>query len=229
MSHTVIIGANRGIGLSMARIMAERGDSVTATARDPERADDLNALAQKTGKITVHALDAVDQASIDAFAAFVTDPVDLLVCNAGVLNSYGGLDDADHSVDAWRDVLMTNVAGPYLVTRAFVPHLARGKDAKITIISSIMGSSAHASGNAYPYRTSKAAAANLALNLSVELKGRKIAVGAYHPGWVRTDMGGQRADISPEESAEGLVKRFDALSMASTGVFEDYRGKALSF
>jgi len=124
---------------------------------------------------------------------------------------------------------MTNVAGPYLVTRALLGHVERSEGRRIAVVSSIMGSSEHASGNAYPYRASKAAAVNVARNLAAELKPRGIAVGAYHPGWVRTDMGGSGADISVEESAEGLLRRFDALSLATTGVFEDYRGEGIAF
>jgi len=121
------------------------------------------------------------------------------------------------------------VAGPYLVTRALLPHVERGTGRRIAIVSSAMGSTAGAKGNAYPYRASKAAAVNVARNLAAELKGRGIAVGAYHPGWVRTDMGGSGADISVEESASGLLARFEALSLATTGVFEDHRGEGIAF
>ena len=73
------------------------------------------------------------------------------------------------------------------------------------------------------------AIANVGANLAVELRPRGIAVGIYHPGWVRTDMGGPRADIAAEESARGLVERFDALSLATTGIFEDYNGQRIAF
>ena len=79
------------------------------------------------------------------------------------------------------------------------------------------------------YRASKAAATNLARSLAIELAPRKIAVGAYHPGWVRTDMGGPSADVSPQESAAGLLARFDKLSITNTGIYESYRGEKLPF
>ncbi|MBX2854655.1 MAG: SDR family NAD(P)-dependent oxidoreductase, partial [Rhodobacteraceae bacterium] len=157
--------------------------------------------------------------------------LDLLVANAGVLNSYGALDDPAHDAAAWRSVLMTNVFGPYLTVRV-LRHLLKGANpGKIAVISSNMGSTARASnrGAAYPYCASKAAATNLALNLSAELAAEGVAVGAYHPGWVRTEMGGAAADISTQQSAEGLLKRFDALSLTTTGVFEDYQGRRLPF
>lgn len=229
MTTILITGANRGIGFAMARDAAARGDDVIATARKPGEAGALAALARETGRVRVHALDVTDEASAAALAGTLGGGIDLLVLNAGVLNGYGGLDDPAHDAQAWREVLMTNVAGPYLVTRALLPHVERGTGRKIAIVSSAMGSTAGARGNAYPYRASKAAAVNVARNLAAELKGRGIAVGAYHPGWVRTDMGGSGADISVEESAAGLLARFDALSLATTGVFEDYRGEGIAF
>jgi len=92
-----------------------------------------------------------------------------------------------------------------------------------------MGSSERAGGNAFLYRASKAAAVNLACNLAIDLKGDGIAVGAYHPGWVQTDMGGAEADIDAATSATGLIARFDKLSRDHTGVFENYDGALMPF
>lgn len=226
MAVLLITGANRGIGLAMVRHAAARGDTVIATARHPHTADDLNAVA---GNVSVRALDVTDEESLAAFARATPEAIDLAILNAGVLNSYGGVESADHTADAWRDVLMTNIAGPFLTARTILPNLERATAPRIAIISSNMGSSATAKGAAYPYRASKAGANNVAVNLSVELKPRGIAVGTYHPGWVRTDMGGQGADISVDESAQGLLDRFDLLTLETTGVFESYAGKPLIF
>ena len=92
-----------------------------------------------------------------------------------------------------------------------------------------MGSSERAGGTSYLYRASKAGATNVARNLAAELQGRGVAVGAYHPGWVQTDMGGQSAPVSLADSVAGLLARFDALSLATTGVFEDFRGDPIPF
>jgi len=103
---------------------------------------------------------------------------------------------------------------------------ARGK---IAIISSQMASDTRAPGGSYIYRASKAAVLNLGRNLATDLKSKGVAVGIYHPGWVRTDMGGSAADISETEAATGLVQRFDALSLATTGCFETWDGRAHPF
>ena len=92
-----------------------------------------------------------------------------------------------------------------------------------------MGSTARAKGSAYIYRASKAAATNLAICLSKELGEEGIAVAAYHPGWVRTEMGGAGADISVEESAAGLIARFDELDMKGTGAFRFFSGEPIPF
>jgi NAD(P)-dependent dehydrogenase (short-subunit alcohol dehydrogenase family) len=218
-----VAGASRGIGLELVRQAAVRGDRVTGTARSEEGAASIRAAGAEA-----MILDVTDQAALAAAAAASDEPVDLLVCNAGINRGRGGIGADDLGPDAWADVLMTNVAGPFLTVRAFLPRVeaARGK---IAIISSVMGSSGRAYGGSYAYCASKAAATNIARNLAKELGPRGIAVGAYHPGWVRTDMGGPRASISPEDSATGLLKRFDALSAETTGVFEDYRGDAIPF
>ncbi|MEM9145900.1 MAG: SDR family oxidoreductase [Pseudomonadota bacterium] len=223
-STIVITGANRGIGLELARQALARGDRVVATARRPEAAGELAALVKGPGELSVAPLDVTDPASASALAAQITGPIDLLVCNAGQFLARGGVDDPAHTAAAWQSCLMTNIAGPFFTVRALLPGLSAAEAGKIAIISSIMGSSGRAPGGSYIYRASKAAATNLAKNLAAELAPQRIAVGAYHPGWVRTDMGGGSADLSVEESAAGLLKRFDALGPETTGVFEDYSG-----
>jgi NAD(P)-dependent dehydrogenase (short-subunit alcohol dehydrogenase family) len=226
---TLITGANRGIGLAMARLAAERGDRVLAAARRPGQAPALANLARDNSNVSVVNLDVTDPEEMAAAAALEDTPVDLLICNAGQYLARGGLDDPDYTYDAWHTTMMTNVAGVFFTVRAFEPRLRQGAEPKIAVISSMMASNERAPGGSYIYRSSKAAALNLARNLATDLKERGIAVGAYHPGWVRTDMGGPNAQIDVEESAKGLMERFDTLSLATTGVFEDYRGETIPF
>ncbi len=227
---TLITGANRGIGLALARLATERGDRVLAAARRPGAALALADLARRNRNVSVLNLDVTDPEEMAAAAAAIEDaPIDLLICNAGQYVARGDLDDPEYTYDAWHTMMMTNVAGIFFTVRAFLSRLRQAAEPKIAIVSSIMASSERAPGGSYIYRASKAAATNLARNLAIDLKEQGIAVGAYHPGWVRTDMGGSSATVDVEESASGLMQRFDALSLATTGVFEDYRGEAIPF
>ena len=92
-----------------------------------------------------------------------------------------------------------------------------------------MASQTRAPGGSYVYRASKAAVLNLGRNLSIDLKSQGMAVGIYHPGWVQTDMGGASADITVNAAAAGLVQRFDALNMDTTGCFETWDGQSIPF
>jgi NAD(P)-dependent dehydrogenase (short-subunit alcohol dehydrogenase family) len=226
---TLITGANRGIGLALTKLAIERGDRVLAAARRPGQAPALADLARKNKSLSVLNIDVTDPEEMAAAAALDDTPVDLLICNAGQYVARGGFDDPEYTYDAWHTVMMTNVAGIFFTVRAFLPRLSKAPAAKIAVVSSIMASSERAPGGAYTYRASKAAATNLARNMAVDLKPRGIAVGAYHPGWVRTDMGGPKAAIDVEESASGLMQRFETLSLETTGVFEDYRGDPIPF
>ncbi len=230
MTRTILItGANRGVGLAMAQAAAERGDAVLATARSPQGFAALARLRAEGADVTACALDATDPESAAALAKSLDGrAIDIVACNAGALEGRGGIDDPAYTRAAFERVLMVNVAGPFFTVRALLPHLRRARG-KVAVISSTMGVSSRPRGSSYLYRASKAAATNLAVNLAVELAPMGVAVGAYHPGWVRTDMGGDAADITPQESAEGLLARFDALSLETTGVFEDYLGQPLAF
>jgi NAD(P)-dependent dehydrogenase (short-subunit alcohol dehydrogenase family) len=245
MTQTLMItGANRGIGFEMTKQAAARGDTIIACARNVMEAPALVALARDNPAITLLGLDVTAEGDMKQIAAGMRRKVDLLICNAGVLDSYGGLDDPARNSRAIETVLMTNIAGVYFTVRAFLPHLlittetettdsdiikADTMIGRIAIISSIMGSQTLSAANAPIYRASKAAATNLARSFAVELAPRGIAVGAYHPGWVRTDMGGPNADVAPADSAAGLLQRFDLLSLETTGIYETYDGTALPF
>ena len=225
----LITGANRGIGFEMTRQSLARGDSVIACARNAPKSTDLMALAKEHDSITVLSLDVCAEADMKRIAASIKHPIDILVCNAGTLNSYGGLQTSGHDTASITSVLMTNIAGVFFTARSFLPHILEGVPGKIAIISSIMGSQKLADSNAPIYRASKAAATNLARTMAVELAPQGVAVGAFHPGWVRTDMGGPKASISVQDSAAGLLNRFNALTLTTTGVYEDFHGNLLPF
>jgi NAD(P)-dependent dehydrogenase (short-subunit alcohol dehydrogenase family) len=231
----LITGANRGIGLEMTRQAAQRGDSVIAACRNPDTASNLQRLASEVGlQISIVGMDVANDSSVAAAASSISNTItgalDLVVANAGHLNARGGLQDPEHTQGNIAATLMTNVAGVFFTARHFLPHLraaalnGSASLARLAVISSQMGSSTRAGISAPIYRASKAAATNLARSLSLELAPDNIAVGAWHPGWVQTDMGGSEATITPQTSAAGLLSRFDSLSMQTSGVFEDYAG-----
>jgi NAD(P)-dependent dehydrogenase (short-subunit alcohol dehydrogenase family) len=229
MPTVLVTGANRGVGHALARAFVRRGDTVLGTARDPRGAAAIDAL-RREGDAISFIVDVTDPERLRDLARMLSDrPIDLLVCNAGALIGWGGIDDPAFTPEGWRTVLMTNVAGPFFTVRAFLPLLQKAPAPKVAILTSAMGSTARARGDAYPYRASKAGATNLAVNLATELKPLGIAVGAWHPGWVRTDMGGPDATVAPEDSAAGLLARFDALTLATTGTVETYLGDPIPF
>ena len=211
----VITGASRGIGATLAAQYKDAGEEVIGTAR-----------SAGAGAV----LDVTDPASHTAFAASLADrPLDLLICNAGVYLDKGDDLDAGFGPDLWAQSFATNVTGVFLTVQSLLPNLRAAKGAKIAIIASQMGSQTRAPGGSYIYRASKAAVINLGRNLAVDLKPEGIAVGIYHPGWVRTDMGGDQGEISVTESAQGLAKRIAALDLAQTGAFETWDGRAHPF
>jgi short-subunit dehydrogenase len=143
------------------------------------------------------------------------------------MSARGGIADADNTAEAISQVLMTNMAGPFFTARAFLPQLRTSKRPRLAIISSYMGSQQHQGATTHFYRASKAGANNLMVTLSNELRSEGIVVTSFHPGWVRTDMGGEGADISPQESAAALLTRFRNLTLKQSGAFLNYDGKSL--
>ena len=224
----LITGANRGIGLEMARQILKSGDRLHAVCRNPDSATELNALIDASqGRGQIYKADACDELALANIANTIVGGIDVVVCNAGVMSARGGIEDSENTADAVSTVLMTNIAGPFFTARAFLKQLKLSKTPKICIISSFMGSQHHQGASAYFYRASKAGANNIMVTLANELKAEGITVVSFHPGWVKTEMGGSGAEITPKESASGLIKQFQALKISNTGSFLNYDGKSL--
>jgi NAD(P)-dependent dehydrogenase (short-subunit alcohol dehydrogenase family) len=224
--RSLVTGANRGLGLEFVRQLLARGDHVVATSRQPGRANALNQLVgQHPGRLHVLPLDVGDAKSHAELARelpLVIDGLDLLINNAGVLHSgerFGHVPPANLD-----DSLRTNASGPFLLTQALAERLVDG--AKVANLSSVLGSIESVEGfNTPSYAISKAAQNMATTLLAAALRERSIALVALHPGWVRTEMGGSGAQIDAAESVRGLLKVIDALTLADSGRFIDYRGK----
>lgn len=228
MRRVLITGSNRGIGLALARESLARGDRVFATCRHPDEADDLHTLATKHPKrLTVLRLDVKDEETIEASIEGVEsqeDGLDLLINNAGI-NPSGerpGRLDAETMLHTFH----VNVVGPMMVAQATLDLLRGGDDPKIVNVSSRLGSlTQKSSGGTYSYSSSKAALNMLTRILAFDLRPDGIVVLAMHPGWVHTDMGGSSAPVAPAESAQGILRVADELTMSDTGAFYTYQGR----
>lgn len=225
----LITGANRGIGLEMARQYAADGWRVYACCRQPERAPALSRLAADTaGRLSVHPLDVTNAAQVAALSAVLgDDSLDLLINNAGIY----GQDDAgfgNTDVAAWLRTFEVNAIAPLKIMEALVDAVARSRRRVMACVSSKMGSMAdNRSGGSYVYRSSKAALNAVVMSAAVDLRRRGIAVVALNPGWVKTDMGGPNAEITVTESVTALRALLDRVGPADSGRFIDVDGTTI--
>jgi NAD(P)-dependent dehydrogenase (short-subunit alcohol dehydrogenase family) len=229
MATLLVTGANRGLGLEFVRQYAAAGWRVHACCRNPDAAADLRRLADDSdGRVLVHALDVTDFARIDALAAELDDqPIDILLNNAGV---YGPNEmDLGHlDYKAWDDVFRVNVLAPIKLAEAFVEHVARSPRRLIACLSSQMGSiGRNGGGRHYLYRSTKAALNAAVRSLAIDLMPRGVTAVVLHPGWVRTDMGGADADMSPEQSVRDVRALLERLTIVDSGKFLDHDGSVI--
>jgi NAD(P)-dependent dehydrogenase (short-subunit alcohol dehydrogenase family) len=222
--RTVLItGANRGLGLEFARQYRAAGWQVIATARQPEAAEDLKALGEG---VRIVPLDVTKPESVAALKASLGhQPIDLLINNAGQGVGLKGGSLAELKIEEFESVVEVNTLGPVRVTQALLPNLRAGKGKMIVGISSGLGSIAeNREGGFYGYRESKAALDMFMRSLAAELKPDGFICVSLIPGWVKTDMGGPNAPLTPEESVTGMRKVLDGLKPENTGQFWSYKG-----
>ncbi|MGY4230135.1 NAD(P)-dependent dehydrogenase (short-subunit alcohol dehydrogenase family) [Bradyrhizobium sp. USDA 4503] len=222
MTTVLITGANRGIGLALAWQYASQGAEVIACCREPAKADALGELARSSGgRVKVVQLDVADEGAALSLKREIGDrPIDILINNAGVT----GLSNERVEAAGWITTMRVNALAPMLIAQALRENLARSSEKKLVAISSIMGSISAAQPGRYAYGPSKAALNHGMRTLSRSWAGDGILVAILDPGWVQTDMGGQDAYISAEESARGLIARIAQLTAATSGRFQDYQG-----
>ena len=218
MATVLITGANRGIGLALARVYKARGDNIIGACRVTSKAlTDLGAEVHE-------GVEVGDDASVDRLASGLGKTrIDILVNNAGI-HSNETLDDLNF--DRIRKQFEVNALGPIRVTRALLPHLHEGS--KVVIVTSRSGSIGdNGSGRTYGYRMSKAAVNIAGVNLAIDLKPRGIPVLLLHPGMVKTEMGGGPQAVEAKDAAARMVARIDDLSLATSGKFLHAEGYEL--
>ena len=227
MTTVLITGANRGIGLELASRYAARGDRVLACCRSPADATALNDLAAQQPGLTVHGVVVTDGASVASLASAIgVQPLDILINNAGSSPPMASQSLAAMDYDAWADSFAVNTMAPVRTLQALRGNLASAKGAKAITITSQMGALSFNVPVAYAYSAAKAAVNKVMRLAGIELAKEGTIVALVHPGWVRTDMGGASADISPEESAAGIMAVIDRLTIADAGSFFKWNGDA---
>lgn len=224
--NILITGANRGIGLEMVRYTMEQGWRIFACCRNPHNADNLFNIAKlSSGQISVHIADMMELSTLQALSYELrNDPIDILMNNAGVYGSdkniFGAVD-----VDSWLQTFQVNSIAPLKMVEAFSEQLFMGNRKLVACMSSKMGSMAdNGYGNSYIYRSSKAALNAVVKSLSIDLKEKGIISVALHPGWVKTDMGGENAEITTRECVEQIFNNLASLTLKDSGRFIDIDG-----
>jgi NAD(P)-dependent dehydrogenase (short-subunit alcohol dehydrogenase family) len=219
MGISVVTGANRGIGLALTQLLAQRGGTVVAACRKPSA--ELAALGVEVAR----EVDVTTDAGVSALVRAVGGrTVDLLINNAGVLEWGDRLDALN--LDGIRRQFEINAIGPLRVTAALRTQLGRG--GKVALITSRMGSiDDNSSGGFYGYRMSKAALNMVGKSLAVDLRDAGVAVAILHPGMVKTEMVQGHGQVEPLEAARGLLARIDALTPETSGGFWHANGERL--
>jgi NAD(P)-dependent dehydrogenase (short-subunit alcohol dehydrogenase family) len=227
-----ITGANRGVGLALTQAYLQQPEiQVMATCRQPAQAHELATLREQySDRLHMLALDVTDEAAYQpaCHAALTTmGGIDVLLNNAAInpkisaATTFGQLQAA-----TLNQVLYTNAVAPRLLTQALLPALQKRVQPRVIMVSSQVGSlGRNNSGENYAYRMSKSAMNMAARTLATDLRAENIISIAVHPGWVQTDMGGKTADITPEDSATGLLALIARLTSADSGKFFKWNGE----
>jgi NAD(P)-dependent dehydrogenase (short-subunit alcohol dehydrogenase family) len=218
----IVTGANRGIGLEIARQLVQEGIRVVMGSRDPVKGERACA-SLKAGDLAVsHALDVNDTRNVRRFVEFVDRNFGapaILVNNAGVYPESSDALVVDTKTSLWRETFETNLFGAVRVCREVVPLMQRVAYGRIVNMSSGLGQLSQMGAGSPAYRVSKAALNALTATLAAEVKGKGILVNSMSPGWVRTEMGGSEAPRGAAEGAETAVWLALLPSTGPTGQF----------
>jgi NAD(P)-dependent dehydrogenase (short-subunit alcohol dehydrogenase family) len=226
-----ISGANRGIGLGMALLMAGKSYRVFAGYREKARSERLFQESRQKARIVPVQVDVTSESEVRAVAETIaarSGHLDILVNSAGINPAKaGGIDSL--SLQDFTEGFLVNVGGPFLTTRYLLALLKKGREKKVVNITSVMGSIQLSTGDMVPYRVSKAALNMLTKNLAIAYQPYGITVVGLHPGWVRTDMGGPEAPLSVEESVTRLLGIIESLSPSRSGEVISFEGQVIPY
>ncbi len=232
----LVTGANRGLGLEYCRQLAASGWRVLAGTREPDRATELQLLARtNSDQIRILRLDVGDEAEIQALAEELRgQPLDMLINNAGTFGPegspegmrYQSLANMDYGI--WRNILEVNLLAPFRLTVALAPSLRLASRPVVVMLSSDLGSIANNRlGHSHAYRTSKAGLNMLTKGIANEW--RDLITVAMAPGWCKTELGGEEAEIDPADSVRAQLQTFAALTADHNGRFIDRFGAPVAW
>ena len=231
MKTFLITGANRGLGFELVRELAASPDTFVVAAIHSHAAQDLlNIAAQNPTRIMITPMDVSNQDSILAAEAEISKKVehlDVLINNAA---DHPQVDQQSFEAvtrDQMLEVFQMNAVSPLLVVQAFLGLLKNSSRPRIVNISSERGSMNWQAGHGgyYSYSLSKAGLNMLTRLLAVDLNPYNVTTISVHPGWMRTEMGGADAALSPAESAHGILELIRRLTPEHNGGFYKWNGE----
>lgn len=231
MPTVFVTGANRGLGFEHVKQYAEKGWEIIACSRNPEKSKDLLELSEKFPEnIIIERLDVSNfEAVSDLSQKYSKKPIDILINNAGTLGPKGvpeamGYQNIDHmDFEIWRDILEVNLLAPFKVATAFHDQIAMSERKILIMMSSDLGSVQQNNfGGLYSYRASKAGLNILSKGMSIDWD--DITVIALAPGWCKTYLGGEEAEIEPDISVAEQQLMFESIKPDDSGKFLDRFG-----
>ena len=236
MPTVLVTGANRGLGYEHVKQYAQKGWKIIACARDPEKAAELQELKNEFNRqLIIEQLDVIDHLRIEELAEkHRNTAIDILINNAGTTGPLGvpgsmeymKIDGMDYQI--WRDILEVNVLSPFKIATAFRHHIAASKKKILIMMSSDLGSVEQNSfGGFYSYRTSKSALNIISKGMSVDWN--DITVIALAPGWCKTYLGGEQAEIEPADSVRQQQEMFEQITTLDSGKFLDRFGQEVAW
>lgn len=229
MTNILLTGVNRGIGLALAKAAIDKGWTTFGSVRNLEQAVDTAALLD-SDLFRPLVFDVTSGTEVASAAQAFTGPLDILINNAGIMgpsNENQSAESMDFS--GFAKVLEVNTLAPLRVSQEFLPALRKAPMGRILTVSSQMAWMGYADSRAVAYRASKSAVNKVMQCLATDLTPENMPVALIDPGWVKTDMGGEAADLNASDVATGIIETADTLDITKTGKFFKWSGEERPF